>query len=90
MGEIWSRAAEQDSNPKLTPLRSHTSLRREAGHPTSVSGYFRFHVAEENAGDYLTLSKLLWHRNIQTTIRKYGWMCNESSALCRMERVLDL
>lgn len=40
--------------------------------------------------DYLTLSKLLWHRNIQTTIRKYGWMCNESSALCRMERILNL
>lgn len=40
--------------------------------------------------DYLTLSKLLWHKNIQTTIKKYGWMCNESSALCRMERVLEL
>jgi integrase len=40
--------------------------------------------------DYLTLSKLLWHKNIQTTIKKYGWMCNESSALCRAERVLGL
>lgn len=51
---------------------------------------FAFMWLKKMPEDYLTLSKLLWHRNIQTTIRKYGWMCNESSALCRMERVLDL
>lgn len=50
---------------------------------------FAFMWLKKMPEDYLTLSKLLWHRNIQTTIRKYGWMCNESSALCRMEQMLD-
>jgi hypothetical protein len=40
--------------------------------------------------DYLTLSKILWHTNINTTIRIYGRRFNESAALCRMEKVLGL
>jgi Phage integrase family len=50
-----------------------------------VYAYMWLELAPE---DYLTLSKLLWHRNIQTTIRIYGRRFNESTALCRMERLL--
>ncbi len=51
---------------------------------------FAFMWLELNPQDYLTLSKLLWHRNIQTTITIYGRKFNESAALCRMEKVLRL
>lgn len=39
--------------------------------------------------DYLTLSKLLWHKNIQTTIGIYASRFNESSGLCAMEAWLE-
>lgn len=39
--------------------------------------------------DYMNLSKLLWHRNIQTTIRIYGSRFNESSGVLAMEAWLD-
>ncbi len=39
--------------------------------------------------DYLTLSKLLWHSNVNTTIRIYGGRFNESSGVCAMEAWLD-
>jgi integrase len=35
--------------------------------------------------DYLTLSKMLWHKNVETTIRIYGSRFNESSGVCAME-----
>ncbi len=40
--------------------------------------------------DYLTLSKILWHKNVQTTIRIYGARFNESSGMCAMEAWRDL
>jgi integrase len=39
--------------------------------------------------DYLTVSKKLWHRNIQTTLRIYGCKFDESQADCRVEEWLD-
>lgn len=39
--------------------------------------------------DYLTVSKKLWHRNIQTTLRIYGCKFDESQADCRVEESLD-
>jgi integrase len=39
--------------------------------------------------DYLTVSKKLWHRNIQTTLRIYGCKYDESQADCRVEEWLD-
>ena len=38
---------------------------------------------------YLLLSKLLWHRNVSTTIRIYGARFNESNAVCAMEAWVD-
>ncbi len=40
---------------------------------------------KEHPGDYLTLSKLLWHSNINTTIHYYGGRFNESSGVVAME-----
>jgi integrase len=39
--------------------------------------------------DYLTLSKMLWHRSIRTTINVYGGRFNESSGVCAMEAWLN-
>jgi hypothetical protein len=39
--------------------------------------------------DYLTISKKLWHRNIQTTLRVYGCKFDESEADCRIEEYAE-
>jgi hypothetical protein len=39
--------------------------------------------------DYLTLSKMLWHSNINTTIKCYGSRFNESNGVSAMESWLD-
>jgi integrase len=39
--------------------------------------------------DYLRLAKLLWHRNVNTTIRIYGARFNESNGVCAMEEWLE-
>ena len=44
---------------------------------------------QDHPDDYLRLSKLLWHRNINTTIRIYGARFNESSGVCAMESWLE-
>ena len=48
-----------------------------------------FKWLKEHAKDYLTLSKMLWHKNVQTTIRIYGSRFNESSGVCAMEAWLE-
>ncbi len=42
-----------------------------------------------HSADYLTLSKLLWHRDVKTTIHYYGGRFNESSGVCAMESWLE-
>jgi integrase len=44
---------------------------------------------KEHHKDYLTLSKILWHKNVQTTICIYGARFNESSGMCAIEQWLD-
>jgi integrase len=44
---------------------------------------------KDHPGDYLSLSKLLWHSNINTTILYYGGRFNESSGVVAMENWRD-
>jgi hypothetical protein len=44
---------------------------------------------KEHPKDYLTLSKMLWHSNINTTIKIYGSRFNESNGVSAMESWLD-
>jgi hypothetical protein len=44
---------------------------------------------KEHPEDFLTLSKMLWHSNINTTIQIYGSRFNESSGVCAMESWLE-
>lgn len=39
--------------------------------------------------DFLRLSKLRWHRDVNTTIRIYGARFNESNGVCAMEEWID-
>jgi hypothetical protein len=39
----------------------------------------------ENPQDYLTLSKLLWHSNVNVTIKIYGSRFNESTGISKMD-----
>ena len=45
---------------------------------------------EDHPEDYLTLSKVLWHSNIQTTLRIYGHNFDESHGARRVEEWLEL
>lgn len=44
---------------------------------------------KEHPRDYLTLSKVLWHSNLNTTIKIYGSRFNESSGVCAMEAWIE-
>jgi len=44
-----------------------------------------FKWLKEHPADYLTLSKMLWHKSIETTIHIYGSQYNESSGVRAME-----
>jgi len=44
---------------------------------------------EHHPEDFLTLSKILWHRNIKTTLQIYGANFDESHGARRVEQWLD-
>ncbi|HWR36831.1 MAG TPA: tyrosine-type recombinase/integrase [Clostridia bacterium] len=50
---------------------------------------FAFAWLKAHPKDYLTLSKMLWHKHISTTINYYGSRFNGSSATVAMESWLD-
>lgn len=57
--------------------------------PHIIRDSFAYKWLKEHPKDYLTLSKILWHKNVQTTIGIYGARFNESSGMCAMEAWLD-
>lgn len=76
----------------LTDLVAHLTL-KYGGRivtPHLFRDAFALMWLERRPEDYLTLSKLLWHRNINTTIKIYGQRFNESAALRKMEEVFGL
>ena len=48
-----------------------------------------FQWLKDHPKDYLNLSKILWHADLNTTLRIYGSKFNESSGVCAMELWLD-
>ena len=57
--------------------------------PKAYRDIFARMYLERCPNDYLTLSKLLWHKSILSTLRLYGRPFDQSAAMCRMEHVLD-
>lgn len=61
---------------------------RYAGVPTTPHIYrdiVAFEWLRTHPEDFLTISKVLWHRNVNTTIRIYGHRFDESTGSARME-----
>jgi integrase len=50
---------------------------------------FAYWWLERHPEDFLTLSKMLWHRNINTTLRIYGGRFDESHGLRRVEEWIE-
>jgi len=50
---------------------------------------FAYWWLEHQPEDYLTVSKVLWHKNINTTLQIYGCRFDESHGLRRVEEWLD-
>jgi integrase len=85
-----NEAGKPLSTIQLCRLVKELTLRHggKAVNPHLFRDIFAYMWLERFPEDFLTLSKLLWHRNIKTTLLIYGRKYNESSALCRMERLL--
>jgi hypothetical protein len=81
------------------PLGQHGVIRLVGGITIKYAGrrvnphlfrdLFAVQWLEEHPEDYLTLSKILWHSNINTTIRIYGRNFDESHGARRVEQWLD-
>lgn len=50
---------------------------------------FAYWWLEHHPEDFLTLSKVLWHSDIKTTLRTYGGRFDESHGLRRVEEWMD-
>jgi integrase len=50
---------------------------------------FAYAWLDAHPADYLALSKILWHRNIKTTIRIYGREFDESNGAQKTEEWLE-
>jgi site-specific recombinase XerD len=78
----------QDVDNKVETLTAR--YRGVRVNPHHFRDIFAYAWLDKNPDDYLTLSKMLWHRNITTTLNKYGKRYNESSAVCKTETWLEL
>lgn len=85
--------------PRGKPMRSD-QVGKVIGHWTAtfaskrttahlVRDAFSFKWLKEHPKDYLTLSKILWHKSPQMAIQTYGARFNESSGMVAMEAWLD-
>jgi integrase len=57
--------------------------------PHRVRDAFAFWWLRKHPEDYLTVSKKLWHRNLQTTLNIYGCKFDEAQADCHVEEYVE-
>jgi integrase len=83
--------ADEMNSSSVTDIISELTLRY--GGRRVTPHLFRDVVAfawlKSHPEDYLTLSKMLWHKHISTTIHYYGGRFNESSASVAMESWIE-
>jgi integrase len=72
---------------RIGRLTAHYAGRRVTPH--LFRDIFAVKYLEEHPEDYLTLSKILWHRDLQTTLKVYGARFDESHGCRRVEEWLD-
>jgi integrase len=79
------------NDENVTDLISRLTL-KYAGkrvNPHLMRDIVAFAWLKEHPKDYLTLSKILWHSNINYTIKVYGSQFDESSGVCAMEAWIE-
>ena len=85
----------EEGNPaterKIGQSVSELALRYAGSHtsPHRFRDILAYTWLEHHPNDYLSLSKLLWHRNINTTLKEYGSRFNESNGVAAMEAWLE-
>ena len=79
------------TSEELRDLVSNLTLKyaRRRVNPHMFRDIFAYWWLSQYAEDINTVSKMLWHKNIQTTINIYGWKFDESAALCRVETIRE-
>jgi hypothetical protein len=86
-----SEAGTRISRARMTIIVSELTLRHIGKRVTPHT--FRHIVAyawlDDHPEDYLTLSKILFHMNINTTLKCYGARCNESNGARGMEKWVE-
>ena len=68
----------------VSNLTLHYGHRRVTPHV--IRDIFAFWWLKDHPEELLTVSKVLWHRDLNTTVRKYGSKFNESHGLLRVEQ----
>jgi integrase len=83
-----NRAGTKMSTETMGDLVGELTLRHigKAITPHTFRHIVAYGWLKEHPGDFLTVSKLLFHKNLQTTIRCYASRFNESDGACGMER----
>jgi hypothetical protein len=56
-----------------------------AVHPHLFRDIVAYEWLRQHPNDYLTLSNLLWHKNLEYTVKVYASRINESTAIARMD-----
>ena len=87
LNDCGHKYCEAGMTSRIGRLTAHYAGRRVTPH--LFRDIFAVKYLEERPEDYLTLSKILWHRNIQTTLRIYGARFDESHGARRAEEWLE-
>jgi len=76
---------------QFSDLVSELTLRYggKAVHPHLYRNIIAYTWLEHHPEDYLTLSKLLWHRDVSVTLKIYGRLFDESNGVSRMDEWLQ-
>ena len=56
-----------------------------AVHPHLFRDIVAYEWLGQHPHDYLALSNLLWHKNLEFTVKVYGCRFNEATAIARMD-----
>jgi integrase len=85
-----NRTGEPLSGSSIRDLVANITLRyvHRRVTPHVYRDIFAYKWLDDHPEDYLTLSKILWHRNINTTLQKYGRRFDESSGIRKLEEWL--
>jgi integrase len=87
-GTLFLTSEGKQMNKHYLYLRVQELTSRFSGravNPHLFRDIVAFEWLKNHPEDYLTLSKLLWHRNIEHTLKVYGSRFDESTGIARMD-----